>query len=76
MELNKKLKQFLNGEINDQELISQILGAELTNDYTESLETLYIKEAAVLRSMISLLLLEIKYPTVKIDIELDNKLNK
>jgi len=76
MELNKKLKQFLNGEINDQELISQILGAELTNDCTESLETLYIKESAVLRSMVSLLLLEIKYPTVKLDIELDNKLNK
>ena len=76
MELNKKLKQFLNGEINDQELISQILGAELTNDCTESPETLYINESAVLRSMVSLLLLEIKYPTVKIDIELDNKLNK
>lgn len=85
MSQEERLMNYLEGNINDTEFISQWLLENANADCTDTAELALHKENVALRSLAHLLLLEIKYPIAKplYDIKVlreelkhENKLNK
>ena len=70
-----KLIDYLEGNINDTEFIAQWLLENADSDCTDNAEIAFLKENVALRSLVHLLLLEVKFPTVATLLEI-RKLKK
>ena len=71
MEIKKNLELYLKGEINSVTAMNSMIESEYEPDCANSFSDELIKEIATLRSLVGILLLEIKYPTVALKIEED-----
>ena len=60
--MHEKLTSYLEGNMSETEFVSQWLLDHANLDCTDTAEMTHFKESITLRSLVQLLLLEIKYP--------------